>query len=221
MANTDKIEREAVRAVEGYLDKCPKLKPIINSNDKTPIWDGDIYVYINDNQKNENFFARVPLQVKGTTIAEDNTFRINREYLDGFKAERGTAFFMVKEDENSSQVFYALLTSKDIDILLRQTTKTINLPLRKVPTDPLDFQKELYTFAANRKSEKVENTSPKEIQELVEEFEEIRGHLNEIEDKSIRAKLKTHLDTIKNLSEDTQEDDTIGWRDSFYYCSRF
>ena len=220
MPNTDKIEREAVRAVEGYLDKCPKLKPIISSNDKTPIWDGDIFIYKNDNQKNENFFARVPLQVKGTTIAEENTYRINREYLDGFKAERGTAFFMVKEDGNSSTVFYALLTSKHLNTLLQNTAQTINIPLQEVPSNPLVFEQELYTFATNRNIEKVENTSPKEIQELVKGFEGLREHLKEIEEKSVRAKLKTYLDSIKNLSEDTRDDDTIGWRDSFYFSSR-
>ena len=36
--NTNKIERAAVRVVEEYIDKCPKLEPYITSNDKTPIW---------------------------------------------------------------------------------------------------------------------------------------------------------------------------------------
>lgn len=40
--NTNKIERAAVRVIEEYIDKCPKLEPYITSNDKTPIWDGDI-----------------------------------------------------------------------------------------------------------------------------------------------------------------------------------
>ena len=44
--NTNKIERAAVRVVEDYIDKCPKLEPYITSNDKTPIWDGYIYIYL-------------------------------------------------------------------------------------------------------------------------------------------------------------------------------
>ena len=42
----DRIERAAIRAVEDYIDHCPKLVPNILSNDKTPIWDGEIYVII-------------------------------------------------------------------------------------------------------------------------------------------------------------------------------
>jgi hypothetical protein len=45
--NNNKIERAAIRSVEEYIDKCPRLEPFISSNDKTPIWDGDIFIYDN------------------------------------------------------------------------------------------------------------------------------------------------------------------------------
>ena len=221
MANTGKIEREAVRAVGGYLDKCPKVVPDIDSKGNTPIWDGYLTVYKNKTHTNKNFFARIPVQVKGTTAVKRDTYSIEREHIEAYKSERGTAFFMVKENEGINQILYALLSTKDIDTLLRDYPKgKIKIPLQEVPSNPLDFEKELYDFAANRNKEKVENTSPKEIQKLVEGFEGLREHIKEIEDKNVRAKLKTHLDSIKNLSEDTQDDDTIGWRDSFYFCSK-
>ena len=216
MANTNKIEKAAVRAVEEYLDECPMLESFINTNDKTPIWDGDIYVYINDNHKNENFFARVPLQVKGTTIVDGNPFRIDRKYLEGYKAERGTAFFMVKKNKYSAKVFYALLSLKVIDILLQTTTKTIKIPLQEAPTDPLVFEQELYTFATNRNNEKIESSSPNEIHVLVEEFEDVREYLEEIEDTKIRYDLESLLDSIKNL----RNDGSVGWRDKFIYYSQ-
>ena len=219
--NTGVIERAAVRAVEEYLDKCSKLELHVDRNDKTSIWDGDVYIYKNKEHKPENFFARVPLQVKGTTIADDNTFRISREYLDGFKAERGTVLFMVQVDEKNSKIFFALLSSKDIEILLQQTSPTIRIDLKEVPEIPLKFEQRMLDFAIKGNSEKVENTSPKEIWELVKEFEEIRQYLDEIENKEARFELEGLLDIIKNIKEnDTKKDDTIGWRDKFYYYSR-
>lgn len=60
MANNNRIERAAVRAVEEYLDKCPKLEPYIDSNDKTPIYDGSIYVY---NGKNHVSIRQTPYRL--------------------------------------------------------------------------------------------------------------------------------------------------------------
>ena len=222
MANTGKIEREAVRAVGGYLDKCPKVVPDIDSKGNTPIWDGYLTVYKNKSHTNKNFFARIPVQVKGTTAVKRNTFSIEREHIEAYKSERGTAFFMVKEIEDINQILYALLSTKDIDNLLKDYPKgKIKIPLQEVPSDPLDFENELYAFAANRNSEKVENTSPKEIQELVEGFEGLRKHLKEIGNKEARIELESSLDFIKNLkNEGTEEKGTIGWRDKFYYHSR-
>ena len=216
MTNTSIIERAAVRAVKGYLDQCPKLEVIIDRNDKTPIWDGDVYIYKNKEHKNENFFARVPLMVKGTINGEDSSYRIRREYLEGFKAERGTALFAVQIDDNNSKIFYALLSSKNIEILLQQTTKTIRIDLNEVPAIPLKFEQRILDFATKRNREEVENTSPKEIQELVKGFDEIRHYLDEIENTEARFELEVLLDTIKNI----KENDTLGWRDKFYYFSR-
>ena len=214
--NTGEIGRAAVRAVEGYLDKCSKLEVHIDRNDKTSIWDGDVYIYKNKEHKPENFFARIPLVVKGTSDAEDSFYRISREYLEGFKAERGTVFFMVQVNDNNTMIFYALLSSKDIEILLQQTTSTIRIDLNEVPAIPLKFEQRILDFAVKRNREEVGNTSPKEIQELVKGFEEIRQYLDKIENKEARFELEALFEIIKNI----KENETLGWRDKFYYFSR-
>ena len=153
MTNTNKIERAAVRAVEGYLDECLKLEPCISKADKNKIWDGVINIFDKEDQKISQFFAQVPLQVKGTESSKDiNSFRLGSDYIKGYKKVGGTAFFLVQK--GTGKVYYALLSVEDIDILLKQTTKTIKIDLQEVPTNPLDFEKELYEFAANRNSEK-------------------------------------------------------------------
>ena len=154
--NTNKIERAAVRVVEEYIDKCPKLEPYITSNDKTPIWDGDIYIYKNESHCVGNFLYRVPLQIKGTTNIEEDSFRIGREYIEGFKADRGCAFFLVKEENNSSQILYNLLSLNDLNFLLLENTQTIKISLKDIPDDHLLFEQELNKFAIERNKEKIE-----------------------------------------------------------------
>ena len=92
--NKEKIGDNAVFSLNIFLNKYPKLKPIIYTNDKTPIWDGEIFIYKSEVHSVENFYARVPLQVKGTTNAKDDFYKIERKYLEGFKNDRGCIFFL-------------------------------------------------------------------------------------------------------------------------------
>ena len=215
--NTNKIERAAVRAVEEYIDNCPLLEPYITSNDKTPIWDGDIFIYKNNESHSvKNFLSRVPLQIKGTIDIENDSFRIGREYIEGFKADRGCAFFLVKEENKSSHILYNLLSLNDINNLLRENTKTINIPLKNIPADHIIFEQELKTFAIKRNKDKIETTSPKDIAPLVDDFNKIKSHLVTIKNRTVKYDLESIIDSIENLN--TEE--TTEWRDRFIYYSQ-
>ena len=216
--NTGKIERAATRAVEEYIDLLPQLEPKINSNDKTPIWDGDIYIYDKERQGVKNFLARVPVQVKGTTNTDDDSYRIDREYIKAYHRDSGCVFFMVQEDKTYKpiRILYAMLSANDVNTKLQRNTQTIKIDLKVVPTDPLDFEKELIKFANERSREPIENPSPKEIAALVNRFKDIEKHLDEVEDKGVKIELKSFLDSIKGL----KNDGTVGWRDTFVYLSR-
>ena len=215
--NTSKIERVAVRSVEEYIDNCHQLEPYITSNDKTPIWDGDIYIYENNKSHSvKNFLARVPLQIKGTTDIDNDSFRIGREYIEGFKADRGCAFFLVKEENKSSHILYNLLSLNDINNLLRKNTKTINIPLKTIPTDHIIFEQELKTFAIKRNKVKIEKTSTKEIASLVDDFNKIKSHLVTIKDRTVKYDLESIIDSIENLNAE----ETTEWRDRFIYYSQ-
>ncbi len=215
--DTSKIEEEAVGAVRKYIDKSPKFKSNITVNDKTTIWDGEINVYRGEVHTVDNFYARVPLQVKGTTKIPKN-FRIKRGYVEGYKSERGTAFFVVQVDANynATKVLYSILSLNKINTLLLQTTKTIRIDLQEVPADPNAFEKEVFAFAKERNGEKTENSSPKEVADLVDGFKEIKDYLDEIDDKNTKIELELLLNGIINL----KDDGTIGWRDRFIYYSR-
>ncbi len=218
--NTTKIEDKAVRAVGDYIDDCPKLKSYCQSNDKTPVWDGDIFIYKSEDEHNvKNIFARVPLQIKGTTNTEDDFYRIEREYIKAYQAERGCVFFMVQEDKETYKpirILYAMLALEDINALLQLKTQTIKIDLKEVPANPRDFETELIKFAKKRTGELIENPAPKEIASLVKKFKEIEKHLDEVEDKGARIELKSFIDTIIGL----KNDGTVGWRDTFVHLSR-
>ena len=214
--NNNRIERAAVRAVEEYIDRCPRLEPVLQSNDKTPIWDGEIYVYGKGRHKVEDFSAIVHLQIKGSASAKGNFYRIGRAYVEAYKADRGCVFLLHQQREGSSKLLYAILSVKQIDALLQQSTKTIKIDLKEVPADPLDFQDELITFAEERNGKRIENTSPKEIEALVQEFKALEQHLDEVEDNGVKIELKSFLKSIKDL----ENDGTIGWRDTFIYLAR-
>ena len=219
-----KIEKAAVGAVRAYVDSCPRLDSKINENDKTPFWDGDIFVYKSKSIANENFYGRVPVQVKGRKNSE-SYFLIERKEAEAFRADRGCLFFKVIIQNKPSgayeatKIFYAFLSSVYIDTLLLKKSKTIRIDLKEVPGDPSVFEKEVIEFITKRNEVKVEKSSPNEIQSIVEQFENVRTHLNEINDFGIRMTLTSYLDSIKNIKEDGKDIDTVGWREAFIYYS--
>lgn len=211
------IEREAVYVVASYLNKCPKLVPDIDSKGNTPIWDGSVTVYKTEKHTIKNFFACIRVQVKGSTVAKGNTFLIGREHIDAYRIERGTAFFLVHESDETNKILFALLSTDEIDILLKKNIgENVKIELQEVPKDPIVFQELLYQFATNRNTEKVEYRSPKEVQNLVDSFEKVRKHINEFNEPTSRFDLESLLDSIKNLNDDG----TAGWRDKFIYYSK-
>ena len=213
----NKIEKKAVRTVEDYIDDCPRLESYFPSNDKYPIWDGDIHIY-NDEERHgvENFQARIPVQIKGTTQMDGDAYRIERKYLEAYQADGGCVFFLVQEDAGTNRILYAMLSLKDIDDLLKRSTKTIAIPLQPVPSVRNIFQAELTAFAKQRNKIPTEASSPTEIASLVNGFKNLEQHLDGIESREARFELEETIQAILRL----KNDGTTGWRDKFVYFSR-
>ena len=68
--DTQKVEEEAVMVVKHQLNKSPYLSTIdIPMNDKTPSWDGNVFLYKTpDDKTKKNIDCRIPAQVKGKVI---------------------------------------------------------------------------------------------------------------------------------------------------------
>ena len=214
--NNGPTERAAVYAVGTYLNRNNKFAPRLDDGGNTPIVDGYFNIYKNGQQKVEDFFAQIPVQVKGTASDKDYYYRIGREHVDAYKQLGGIVFFKVVVNETTATILYAILSLDRINELQKQSTKEIRIDLKEAPTDPKKFETEIFAFATKRNGEKVENSSPKEIEDLVKGFEKIREYLGEIKDNEAKYELESLLDSIKN----TRDDGTIGWRDKFIYYSR-
>ena len=96
-----KIEKAAVRAVEEYLDSCPRLNSFLKDNDKTPFWDGDVFVYKTNSLTNDNFYGRVPVQVRGRK-SSTSYILVKRKEAEAFRTDRGCLFFKALIQNNPS-----------------------------------------------------------------------------------------------------------------------
>ena len=63
--NKKDIETLAVNAVRDSIALCDYMEPYLNDNDKTPSWDGDIYIYTTPDRKKENLRGLIKSQIKG------------------------------------------------------------------------------------------------------------------------------------------------------------
>ena len=75
--NTEKIEAWSINSLERLLDKSKYIKYEINSNDKTLSWDGNLYLYNNEELKKEQLIARISIQVKGHGVEKED--KLNKE----------------------------------------------------------------------------------------------------------------------------------------------
>ena len=219
--NNTRIGKKAVSAVQNYLDDCPKLNYDIHTNDTIPVFDGDILVYKEKNSnKIEDYVGPVRIQVKGSTDSEES-YTIKREHVRVYENAGGCIFFKVlviegpSDNLTASKILYNILYLDDITQLLKKDTKTLQIQLKEMPTNDV-FEKEVSIFAKSIGRQKVEQSSKKEIESLVNGFVELEKHYDEIHDQDARFELESQIRTIKSL----KDDGSVLWRNKFYYHSR-
>lgn len=137
------IEEIAVQRVKREILKYDCLKDYINTNDKMPMWDGEIYIY-KENSKyksNGDFRGKISVQVKGhkvTKIKSGNSkYSIDVEYLRAYQKDRkGVLLFVVEmTDSENTQIYYANLLPVDLKEILervKKNQKTISIDIRPI-----------------------------------------------------------------------------------------
>lgn len=137
------IEEIAVQRVKREILKYDCLKDYINTNDKIPMWDGEIYIYKQNSKykANEDFRGKISVQVKGhkvTKIKSGNSkYSIDIEYLRAYqKDKKGVLLFVVEMTDNeNTQIYYANLLPVDLKEILervKENQKTTSIDIKPI-----------------------------------------------------------------------------------------
>lgn len=139
--NNKKIEEIAVAAVRNEILRNDLLSDEIPVNDKTPSWDGEIWVYNNNKQIKNDLFGKVPVQVKGKKVSEFSKevtkFPIKKVDLENYFANGGILYFVIELiDSDNTQIYYQSLLPIDIKKILEEMKKqkSITKQFKKLPS---------------------------------------------------------------------------------------
>lgn len=160
MSSTTKIEQNAVNEVRNFIDATGCLRSYLKDNDRTPLWDGSVFVYHGEPDKKENLVGTVKAQVKGTEVKafqDTEKYRVERHDLEIYMKEGGLFFFVVEMQESDirqKRVFYKKLTPVYIQALLDQkATKGIDIPLDPLPADYHIIEDEMLNFISDSRNQ--------------------------------------------------------------------
>ncbi|WP_419703007.1 hypothetical protein [Promicromonospora sp. NFX87] len=156
------IETLAVNKISDMVAYCPRLRPFIDKNDKTPLTDGHIAAYSSPGGKNQDWLGRASVQVKGRTAPQNQrrpkaTYRIDRTDLISYQRDGGVIYFVVSIDAKTGKRTpqYALLSPFKIAHLIKQAPEkqaSISVPLKRFPDTPEDIE-EIVILAIKAKNQ--------------------------------------------------------------------
>lgn len=120
--NSSRIEEIAVAAINMEVLRSDYLANDIPVNDKTPSWDGEIWVYDNPRKTKDKLFGKVPVQVKGKKvlkISKEAKYPIKKVDLENYYKNGGVLFFLVEiQSIDQTQIFYLDLLPIDLKEIL-------------------------------------------------------------------------------------------------------
>lgn len=154
--NTKRIEESANTALKAALLRCPILESYIDSNDKTPSWDGFVFVYKTENMNKDNLAGRVPIQIKGigdVIVSDTASYSCKVADLRNYYNDGGCIFFLISVDLSSgnSKIFYKTLLVVDLDKILKDSgkQKTSTIQLKLFPTETNEISNIFMQFINN------------------------------------------------------------------------
>lgn len=153
--NTKRIEESATLALKSALLRCPTLSAYISENDKTPSWDGQVFVYGSAGQKKSDGILVVPVQIKGTiNKLADKSISYSCEVSDLkiWMQNGGCMLFLVSVDleSQSHKIYYSGLQVYDLkkELETAKHHKSRNIQLQKFPQDdPSEMTNIISSFA--------------------------------------------------------------------------
>lgn len=140
--NKKDIEALAVNAVRESIAVCDYMEPYLNDNDKTPSWDGDIYIYTTPERKKKDFRGLIKSQIKGkkqNDLTKDIIhYSVSVVDLRNFQRTGNTIYFVVYISPNKidKQIYYNDLKPVKLSHYIKRAKgKTIKIPFKRFPND--------------------------------------------------------------------------------------
>jgi hypothetical protein len=156
MANCKRIEQLGIHEVERFLLQSEYLEPQFKENDKTPSWDGFIYVYSNKNQNKENI-QRIPVQIKSSTSTKIKNNQIKKSFskadLENYYNEGGILIFFIGNVSNTPEIFYRFFQKIDLSrvlISMKENQKEKSLEFDRICHNIEGFEIECQNFLLNK-----------------------------------------------------------------------
>lgn len=172
--NNTQIEQWAIDAVGNALSKTDTLRRFLKENDKTPLWDGDVFIYKSNDWENENFIGKVSVQLKGKLAIKEELSKEVVSYpvrivdLVNYIKNDGTIYFVVlinKKNTLQKVVYYETLTPQKIRGYIKgiEHQESCTIKLRQFPKDKYKIQTIFHNFYPNSR---LGNIPPISIDEL-------------------------------------------------------
>ena len=124
------IEVQGVASLDWFIASSSVLEPFLDKNDRTPSWDGNIFVYKTKSVKSD-FFGKVPVQIKCERVkifnGNSRSFQFNLIDLENYYRDGGILVFVVEiNSENENQIYYASLVPSDLQDIIENIKKSNN-----------------------------------------------------------------------------------------------
>ncbi|WP_186843517.1 hypothetical protein, partial [Acetobacterium fimetarium] len=155
--NKTQIEMRAIIALENVLTRSQYINPEVAKNDKTPSWDGNIFVYDQPGTKKKDLLGKIDIQVKGhyntDDFSEKITYPVNICDLKNYLNDSGAIYFVVYlQDFDNHKIYYRPLLRYDLTCLLKEIKdqKSKSIELLEFPTDELEIRDIFTNFIRNR-----------------------------------------------------------------------
>lgn len=186
---SNKIERLAVTEIIKMISRSDYLEPFIDLNDKTPSWDGNIFMNTDKNTKRNR---KIPVQVKGRTIPKLKgtkvSVSVNVNDLKNYYEDGGAIYFVVHFEKNNTdnyKIYYNSLLPFDINEYLKRiktNSKSISIKFSQLDCKNSDMIEDICkAFLVNKKLQSNIYTDKKELTDFKEIIMPIPNNMSNLE----------------------------------------
>lgn len=134
--NSVKIEQAAVNCITDAFYGSDRLTPYIPTNDKEPVWDGNIYI-----SHGNHGTSRIPTQVKGKTVKSlpsKPTYPVSVINLENYKRDGGVIYFVVFIIDNNRFPYFKFLAPIDLKRYIKQAKGKSKVSIPLEPLGPVE-----------------------------------------------------------------------------------